>query len=284
MCSISFVQTTKQLQKVLEMGPCLYSLGPAAAAAASPAAVAAAQAGNLSLPGGDINSSSDIFSSDPSLVHSHLHGQSGAHRDLAIMSEPEDPNSAQAPPPLPPDVGSEGYWAPRRRIRCKTVDIPQRLGLASKPLHPSHRYGHFAGVTWCWVCGSYATQRPLGLAKRCQHPTDAGVAVLRRIDKGRHPQSNRPFDSDDTHACPVGVRLVSASKGFSKCLSEPPSKPGLSPSFSSFGSHRATNSGSSQDPKVMPHSRVFGPDSTLFQTESSSSTTPKLQGHRANTF
>ena len=60
--------------------------------------------------------------------------------------------------------------------------------------------------------------RPLGLARPCKgRPYDAGVAVLKRIDRGRDPLNQR-FAIDDVHVCPVGVRLISQQRGFSDSL------------------------------------------------------------------
>ena len=141
-----------------------------------------------------------------------------------VSATPCASQSSHAPPPLPSDLGLSGFWRPARRITGKTKDLPDRLGVNSKPLHPSHSYGHFAGFTWCWRCGSYAKSRPVNLAEPCWGgATATGVTVLKRIDKGKDPERGLRFSQDDVNVTLVGVRLISATPGFSSSVTSPPS-------------------------------------------------------------
>ena len=68
-----------------------------------------------------------------------------------------------------------------------------------RPMTSDETGGHIlyenGNLTWCSRCGAYGQERVHRLRDACQgHPGQAGFR-LRRLLKGRHPLTNKPFDS-----------------------------------------------------------------------------------------
>lgn len=62
--------------------------------------------------------------------------------------------------PGPPMVEKRGRPAIDHRV------LPKQLAKAQ--LHPSHTFGYYRGIMWCWKCGAYGTTKPLYLTKPCK--------------------------------------------------------------------------------------------------------------------
>jgi hypothetical protein len=80
--------------------------------------------------------------------------------------------------------------------------------IGSAVLHASHRLFCFRGVVACELCGSYATSRPVALARPCcGHPAAEGTRVLRRLRAGLLPAALSAWPDSLPEASPLRVTL-----------------------------------------------------------------------------
>ena len=120
-----------------------------------------------------------------------------------FFSEPESPThgrppeereggAAAAPPPPPAAIVAEAQDA---SAQTPSEQTRVRLALNGNSLHPSHSFGFYRGVYWCWRCSGIAGSRPRKLALPCgaSHKPAVESGTVNRLKRRLLPCMMKPY-------------------------------------------------------------------------------------------